>query len=262
MGTVVDSHCHLNYLDDPDAKLAAAACAGVNAVLCIAVNAEGFAEVADLAARHDSVWATAGVHPDSVTAADDLSWVRDAARQGRVVGIGETGLDYYRLEEDDTRARELQCERFAEHLAIAADANLPVVVHTRAAEADTRQLITAQPGVRGVLHCFTESWTLAQAALDQGYYVSISGIVTFRNADNVREVAKKVPADRLLVESDAPWLAPVPHRGQTNEPAFVHDTAAYLANLRGVSFDEFAAATTDNFYQLFGSALKSSSNSR
>jgi TatD DNase family protein len=256
VGTIVDSHCHLNYLDDPDARLAAAASAGVEGVLCIGVNREGFADVAGLAARHDHVWATAGIHPDSVSSTDDLTWVRETAQQGKVVGIGETGLDYYRLDEGDAATRSLQRERFAEHLAIAAAAELPVVVHTRAAEGDTQQLIAANHGTIGVLHCFTESWSLAEAALDCGYYVSISGIVTFTNADNVREVAKKVPADRLLVETDAPWLAPVPHRGKTNEPAFVRATAEYLATLRGVSYAELAATTSENFYRLFNAVRR------
>ena len=254
---LVDSHCHLNYLEDPDASLAAAHSRGVSGVLCIAVDQAGFGDVLALANRHEHVWATAGIHPDGVTAADDLSWISEAARLGQVVGIGETGLDYFRLDESDD-VRALQRQRFAEHLCIAADTGLPVVVHTRAAESDTRDLITSHTGARGVLHCFTESWELAKVALDCGYYVSISGIVTFKNADNVREVARKVPADRLLVETDAPWLAPVPHRGQTNEPGFVRDAAEYLAALRAVSVDELASATSENFFELFNAVPRRS----
>jgi len=164
-----------------------------------------------------------------------------------VVGIGETGLDYFQSNDNAVQQRN----SFAEHLELARAVGLPVIVHTRAAESDTRDLLLAHRDCIGVLHCFTESWQLAQTALDLGWYVSISGTVTFRNADNVRNVARRVPADRLLVETDSPWLAPVPHRGKPNEPGHVTHTAAFLAELRGQRPDELAAQTTENFARLF-----------
>jgi TatD DNase family protein len=170
------------------------------------------------------------------------------------------GLDYHQETEAAGRNRQREC--FAYQLSLAGKSQLPVVIHTRAAEADTLSHLRSQAGVIGVLHCFTESWDMASAALDLGYYISISGIVTFRNGDNVREVARKVPADRLLVETDAPWLAPVPHRGRKNVPAYVRDTAEYLAALRGTTLEELAQTTTANFFALFKKAQNSSSNSR
>jgi len=248
---LVDSHCHLNYLDDPDAKLATARALGVGAFLCIGVNESTHDAVVNIAARHPDVWASAGIHPES--AINDVSpdWVAAAARHDRVVGIGETGLDYFKIAGDAATVQRRQRDSFAAHLSIAHDLNLPVIVHTRAAEADTIDLLRAHPHTIGVLHCFTESWTLARAALDLGWYVSISGIVTFRNAENVRDVATRIPGDRLLIETDSPWLAPVPHRGKTNEPAYVTHTAAYLATLRGDELENLAAQTTANFSRLF-----------
>jgi TatD DNase family protein len=251
---LVDSHCHLNYLDDPDAKLAAARRVGVAEFLCIGVNASTHSAVMAIANRHDDVWASAGVHPESADAEASLNWVAAAAQLDKVVGIGETGLDYFKIEGDVEAVRRSQRDSFAAHLGIARDAGLPVIVHTRSAEADTLDLLRAHPGSIGVLHCFTESWALARGALELGWYISISGIVTFRNADNVRDVARRVPVDRLLVETDAPWLAPVPHRGKPNEPAFVTHTAAAVAALRGEELSQLAARTTENFRRLFGRA--------
>ncbi len=245
---LVDSHCHLNYLDEPVAALERARSAGVGAFLCIGVDAAGIDDVVGLAEAHDDVWATAGQHPDAAGGPRD--WLAARLTHPRVVAVGETGLDYFH--EPDAGAQRRQREAFDEQLSLAAAHRLPVVVHTRAAEADTLDLLRSHTGVRGVLHCFTESWDLAGAALDLGYYVSISGIVTFRNADNVRDVARRVPEDRLLVETDCPWLAPVPHRGQRNEPGFLPDTAAYLADLRGQTAEALAATTTANFEALFG----------
>ena len=245
---LVDSHCHLNYLDDPDAALTRARAAGVGAFLCIGVDAEGIDDVVSLADAHDDVWATAGQHPEA--AAGSRDWLAGRLAHPRVVAVGETGLDYFH--ESQPEAQRRQRTAFDEQLALASQHGLPVVVHTRAAETDTLDLLRAHSGVRGVLHCFTESWELASAALDLGYYVSISGIVTFRNADNVRDVALRIPEDRLLVETDCPWLAPVPHRGQRNEPGDLPDTAAFLARLRGCSPEALAATTTANFESLFG----------
>jgi TatD DNase family protein len=244
---LIDSHCHLNLLDDPDGALAAARARGVEGFLCIGVDEPGIAGVLALAERHADVWATVGQHPDASAA--DPGWIERFLRHPRVVAVGETGLDYYH--EDSVPGRALQRVRFAWHLEHAARERLPVVVHTREAEADTLDLLRSHPGVTGVLHCFTESWELASAAIDLGWYVSISGIVTFRNGENVRDVARRVPADRLLVETDCPWLAPVPHRGRRNEPAYVADTAVFVAGLRGITVDGLAMQTTANFKRLF-----------
>jgi len=248
---LVDSHCHLNDLDDCDARLAAARARGVGAFLCIGVNESTAAAVADIAQRHADVWCTQGIHPDSALQSDDRSWLERALQRERVVGIGETGLDYFRLAPDDAATRARQREIFAAQLALGSARRLPVVVHSRAAEADTLDLLRAHTQAVGVLHCFTESWQLARGALDLGWFVSISGIVTFKNAEQVRDVARRVPADRLLVETDCPYLAPVPHRGKRNEPAYVVDTAEFVARLRDVTIDELAETTTRNFARLF-----------
>jgi TatD DNase family protein len=254
---LVDSHCHLNYLDDPHERLAEARRRQVGAFLCIGVDQGTSRDVLALAQQYPDVWATAGQHPEGITGPCGLDWIMPLARATRrIVAVGETGLDYFRLDATDAarQVQRWQCDAFAAQLAIAAELELPAVVHTRAADDDTIAIIRNQPRVTGVLHCFTESWTLASAALELGWYVSISGIVTFRNADNVRAIAVQVPADRLLVETDSPWLAPVPHRGQVNEPAFVVDTAHYVAELRRVPFEVLAAQTTENFYRLFTGA--------
>lgn len=256
---LVDSHCHLNYLDDPEGCLIDARARGVDRFLCIGVDRTGIDDVVNLAERHRDVWATAGQHPEAAERRD-LGWISSYLDRSRVVAVGETGLDYHH--EADPEKQAIQRECFDFQLELAGSHGLPVVVHTRAAEADTLALIAAHPTVQGVLHCFTESWAMAQRALDLGYYISISGIVTFRNGGNVREVAQKVPQDRLLLETDAPWLAPVPHRGRSNQPAYVVDTAKVVADLRDCSLDSLAAATTENFLTLFGKIQNSSSNSR
>ena len=245
---LIDSHCHLNYLDDPDGAIERARQSGVTTCLCISVDEDGYAGVKALADTHEDVWATAGVHPDA--AEGNLDWIEAELSQPRVVAVGETGLDYFHAEDPAVQAR--QREAFAHQLNLGAKHALPVIVHTRQAEVDTLDLLRAHAGAHGVLHCFTESWSMAKQALDMGFFISISGIVTFKNADNVREVAAQVPADRLLIESDAPFLAPVPKRGKTNEPAFVAHTAAFLAELRGVDVADLCEQTGQNFVQLFG----------
>lgn len=253
---LIDSHCHLNYLSEPDACLDAARARSVDGFLCIGVDRDGIDAVLDLADRHRDVWASVGQHPDA--AGQPTAWIEPLLSRQRVVAVGEMGLDYYR--DPDAGARHRQQAVFEEQLALAAAHGLPAVIHTRSAEADTLTRLRAQPDASGVLHCFTESWELASAALDLGYYISISGIVTFKNGDNVRDVARRVPGDRLLVETDSPYLAPVPHRGRPNQPAYVADTAAYLAQLRGQTLADLAEATTANFYRLFSrAAVKSSS---
>jgi len=234
-------------LEDPADALLKARERGIRGFLCIGVDEPGIDAVLGLAEGHADVWATVGQHPDASVA--DPRWIERYLTHPRVVALGEMGLDYYH--EASSAGQALQQQRFDYQMGLAARADLPVVVHTRNAEADTLALLQRHPGVLGVLHCFTESWALAEAAIEIGYYVSISGIVTFRNAENVREVARRVPADRLLVETDCPWLAPVPHRGRRNQPAFVADTANFVAELRGTSSEALAAQTTANFYRLF-----------
>ncbi len=247
---LVDSHCHLNYLENPTAALARARERGVSACLCIGVEAAAIEEVLELAALHEDVWASVGEHPGSCSG--NAGWVAQYLDKPRVVAVGEMGLDYHY--ETDSEKQAAQRRTFEQQLALADEHQLPVIVHTRAAEADTLALLRDFPGVRGVLHCFTESWQMAEQALSMGYYISISGIVTFKNAANVRYVAERVPDERLLIETDAPWLAPVPHRGQKNEPAYVADTADFLAALRQTSAAELADVTRGNFYALFSAA--------
>jgi TatD DNase family protein len=255
---LIDSHCHLNYAglaERQEQVLANARERGIAGFLNISTRQSEWDEVVGAADRHDDVWATIGVHPHEADAHPDLgaSALIEAAAHPRVIAIGECGLDYYYDKSD----RAAQRERFQAHVEAARVTGLPLVVHTRDAEEDTAEILTREVGkggITGVLHCFTGSADLAAKALDLGFYVSISGIVTFKNAKDLQEVAKTIPQDRLLVETDSPFLAPVPHRGQTCEPAFVADTAAFLAELRDEPIDQLAEATTANFFKLFGKA--------
>jgi TatD DNase family protein len=256
--TLIDSHCHLNYeglAERQEEVLAAARVRGVGGFLNISTRQKEWDEVVAAAERHSDVWASIGVHPHEADAHPDLGAAAlvEAAAHPRVIAIGECGLDYYYDKSD----RAAQRERFGAHIEAARQTGLPLVVHTRDAEADTAEILTREVGkggVSGVLHCFTGSAGLARTALDLGFYISISGIVTFKNAKDLQDVAKTVPQDQLLVETDSPFLAPVPHRGQTCEPAFVADTAAFLSDLRDEPLDELAAATTANFFRLFNKA--------
>ena len=256
--TLVDSHCHLNYeglADRQDEVLAAARARGVQGFLNISTRQKEWGEVVGAAERFPDVWASIGVHPYEADAHPDLGAAAlvEAAAHPRVIAIGECGLDYYYDKSD----RGAQRERFGAHIEAARQTGLPLVVHTRDAEGDTAEILSREVGkggVGGVLHCFTGSAALARTALDLGFYISISGIVTFKNARDLQDVAKTIPQDRLLVETDSPFLAPVPHRGQTCEPAFVADTAAFLSDLRDEPLDELAAATTANFFRLFNKA--------
>ena len=256
--SLVDSHCHLNYeglADRQEEVLAAARARGVQGFLNISTRQKEWGDVVGAAERHPDVWASIGVHPHEADAHPDLGAAAliEAAAHPRVIAIGECGLDYYYDKSD----RAAQRERFGGHIEAARESGLPLVVHTRDAEEDTAEILTREVGkggVAGVLHCFTGSADLARKALDLGFYISISGIVTFKNARDLQDVAKTIPQDRLLVETDSPFLAPVPHRGQTCEPAFVADTAAFLSDLRDEPLDELAAATTSNFFRLFGKA--------
>lgn len=254
---LVDSHCHLNYpglVEDEAGVLDRARARGIGAFLNISTRQGEWPAVIAAAERHTDVWATVGVHPHEADQHPDLGAAAlvEAARHPRVIGIGECGLDYYYDKSD----RDSQRERFRAHIAAARDSGLPLIIHTRDAEEDTKAILADEPGVGGVLHCFTGSAELAAHALDLGFFISISGIVTFKNAKELQEVAKTIPEDRLLVETDSPFLAPVPHRGKSCEPAYVADTAAFLAGLRGVSVEQLADSTTANFYRLFARAVR------
>jgi TatD DNase family protein len=255
---LVDSHCHLNYegLAEREAEvLQAARARGVGAFLNISTRQREWHDVIAAAERNPDVWASVGVHPHEADAHADLGAAAlvDAATHPRVIAIGECGLDYFYDKSD----RQAQRERFEAHIDAARQTSLPLVVHTRDAEDDTAEILqraVGQGGVTGVLHCFTGSAELARKGLELGFFISLSGIVTFKNARELQETAKRVPLDQLLVETDAPFLAPAPNRGKTCEPAFVADTAAFLAQLRGEEPEAIADATTANFYRLFDRA--------
>ncbi len=250
----VDSHCHLDFPDlasDLPAVREAMAAAGVTHALCIAVNLPDWPAVHALAIAHADFYATVGVHPDYADtpepSVDDL--VTLAQRQ-KVVAIGETGLDYYRLQGD----LEWQRARFRTHIRAARRAAKPLVIHTRSAAADTLAIMRDEGAgeAGGVMHCFTETWEVARAALDLGFHISFSGIVTFRNAQAIKDVARRVPRERMLIETDSPYLAPVPYRGKRNEPAYVAYVAKEIGELRGEPAEAIGEATTENFFRLFG----------
>ena len=257
---LIDSHCHLNYAglaERQDEVLANARERRVAGFLNISTRKSEWGDVLGAAERNDDVWATIGVHPHEADAHPDLgaSALVEAASHPRVIGIGECGLDYHYDKSD--RAAQRDC--FQAHIDAARETGLPLVVHTRDAEDETADILgraVREGGVTGVLHCFTGSADLARKALDFGFYISLSGIVTFKNAKDLQDTAGWLPADRMLVETDSPFLAPVPHRGQTCEPAFVADTAAFVADLRDEPVEELAATTTANFFRLFNRAVQ------
>jgi TatD DNase family protein len=258
----VDSHCHLSF---PELReqlpriLADMQAARVAAALCICTTLEEFPDVLALATGQHNLWASVGVHPDteglSEPSVDDLCRL---AAEPKVIAIGETGLDYYRLNGRSVADMEWQRERFRVHIRAARRLGLPLVIHTRSASEDTIALLKEEgagaegSGVHGVFHCFTETMEVARAALDLGFHISFSGIVSFRNAADLREVARFVPMDRCLIETDSPYLAPVPYRGKTNSPAYVPHVATVLAAEKGMSAEEIGRATTANFERLFG----------
>lgn len=253
----VDSHCHLNfpqYADSLDVLRAEMSEAGVDRALCISTTLEGFPQVHDLAMRYDNFWATVGVHPDNEGVQEPtLDDLLTRARLPRVVGIGETGLDYYRLGERSVADMAWQRDRFRTHIQAARQTGLPLVIHTRMASDDTIAILKeeGQGEVRGVFHCFTESEAVARAALDLGFMISFSGILTFKNAVELRDVARFVPIERCLIETDSPYLAPAPHRGKTNSPAYVPFVARQLAELKGLDVQEVGRITSGNFEDLF-----------
>lgn len=254
---LIDSHCHLNYAnlgEDVPGVLARARAAGVGGFLAISCRVSEWPHVIAIADAHEGVWASVGIHPHEADEHPDTdaATLITAAAHPKVIGIGETGLDYYYDKSD----RERQKTSFRSHIQAARATGLPLIVHTRDAEADTLALLK-EPGegrLSGVIHCFTASQAFAEEALALGFYISLSGILTFKNARDLQETAKTIPADRLLVETDAPYLAPVPMRGKTCEPAFVAHTARFLADLRGMSVADLAATTTANFHTLFAKA--------
>ncbi len=255
---LVDSHCHLDFPDfedDMDAVIGRAAAAGVGAMLTICTHLSRFERVLGLALAHDNIFCTAGVHPHEAANEEDITPERLVELSGhpKVVGFGETGLDYHYQHSP----REAQKASFRAHIQAARETGLPLIVHSREADADMAEILTSEhqkAPFSGLLHCFGSGAALAEAALGIGFYISFSGIVTFKNAESVREVAKTVPLDRVLVETDAPYLAPAPKRGKRNEPAYTAYTSAFVAGLRGMEEGVFAAAPTANFFRLFALA--------
>jgi TatD DNase family protein len=252
----IDSHCHLDFPDlaqNLDGVLDAMRANNVGYGLCIGVNLRDFNKVLAVAQAHENLFATVGIHPDYEDEAEPtVAELARLADHPKVVGIGETGLDYFRLKGD----LEWQRERFRTHIQAAILANKPLVIHTREAAADTLRIMEEE-GARntgGVMHCFTESWEVAQAALGMGFYISFSGIVTFKNAAALKDVARKVPLDRMLIETDSPYLAPAPYRGKINQPAYVKYVAEEISRLRGITVEEVGEATSANFFRLFKQA--------
>jgi len=252
----VDSHCHINFPElkaDLDGVLGAMAANAVTHALCVSVTLEAFPEVLAIAERFPNVFASVGVHPDTEEGEEPaLERLLDLAHHPRVVAIGETGLDYYRLKGD----LEWQRRRFRTHIRAARQAGKPLIIHTREAAADTIRIMQEEGAADagGVMHCFTETAEVAQAAMALNFLISFSGIVTFKNATALKDVARMVPLDRMLVETDSPYLAPVPYRGKTNQPAYVRFVAEEISRLKSVGVETVARATTDNFFRLFKDA--------
>ena len=260
--TYTDSHCHLNMLDKKDNKptidyfVTNAKKRNVSNILSVCTKLEELEDILYIAEKYSTIWASVGVHPLDITSKiTNVEQIVELSSHSKIVAIGETGLDFHYSVE----TKEAQIKSFVEHLEAGKVANLPVIVHTREAQKETIDLLKnhASKDAVGVMHCFTEDITMAKQALDLGFYISFSGIVTFKNADNLREVAKYVPADKILVETDSPYLAPVPFRGKSNEPSFVVEVSDFVADLRNINKEKFAAITTANFFNLFKKARTS-----
>jgi TatD DNase family protein len=251
---LIDSHCHLDFpelADNLDEIMANMAAQGVGYALCVSVSLEDFPKVRVLAERHTNVFASVGVHPDYENVTEPTAEkLAELAEHPKVVAIGETGLDYYRLQ----GGPEWQRQRFRNHIRAARISGKPLIVHTRSAAADTLSIMEEEgaASVGGIMHCFTETLEVAERAMDLNFYISFSGIITFRNAAALREVARKVPLERILVETDSPYLAPVPHRGKTNQPAYVRHIAEEIARIKDLAPEVVAEATTRNFFRLIG----------
>ena len=255
---LVDSHCHIDFPDLAQRLpelLERMQNNGVGCAVCIGVNLEDFPRVLELAENHPQLYATVGVHPEYTdTEEPDQQRLLSLANHPKVIAIGETGLDYYWQKDRP----EWQRDRFRTHIRAAIACNKPLVIHTRESADDTLRLLEEEgaEAVGGVMHCFTENWDVAKRALDLGFYISFSGIVTFKNALVIKDVAQKTPLDRILVETDSPYLAPVPYRGKQNQPAYVLHVAEEIARLRGESLETITNATTENFFRLFKHAIR------
>ena len=253
----IDSHCHINFPELAARMPEILARMDENRVthaLCVSVDLPDFPQILALAEQHPNIFASVGVHPDyEDTPEPSVAQLVELARHPKVVAIGETGLDYYRLEGD----LEWQRERFRIHIRASRESRKPLIIHTRSASADTIRIMreegagVADGGVAGVMHCFTESLEVAEAAIEMGFYISFSGIVTFKSAKDLQAVARALPIERILIETDSPYLAPVPYRGKMNEPGYVPHVAEFIANLKGLPLREVAQRTTDNFFDLF-----------
>ena len=260
MTLLVDSHCHLDFPEFSEklgGVLERAKANGIGYLLCVCVDLQGYEEILQLAKRYGFIFASVGVHPNTDYIEENepsVDQLLELAFDPNVIAIGETGLDYFRSGGN----LDWQRDRFRTHIRAACRAQKPLIIHSRAARKDTIAILRDENAADagGVMHCFSEDWDMARSALDLGFYISFSGIVTFRNAGELREIAKKVPDDRILVETDSPYLAPVPVRGRTNEPAFVRYTANVVAELRGQEGEVFADQTTENFFRLFDSATR------
>jgi len=259
---LVDSHCHLNMLDldaldsSLDSCIDLAKENGVGHFLCVSVDLGTFDDVLNIAKKYPNVSASVGVHPNEELSDLEPSCEKlvELANHEKIVAIGETGLDYFRSEGD----LNWQRDRFRTHIAASINTDKPLIIHTRQAKEDTLNIMQEDNSkdATGVMHCFTEDYEMAKACLDLGYYISFSGIVTFKNATTLQDVAKKVPLDRILVETDSPYLAPIPYRGKTNQPAYVKNVAEFISNLRGIDIAELADITTNNFFSLFKAARR------
>jgi TatD DNase family protein len=254
---LVDSHCHLDIIKNttPETLVADAEAQGVSYFLTVAINLDHVPTLLDITQRMDNVYTSVGIHPTTdPDLAVDVDTLINLADDAKVIAIGETGLDYFRSEGD----LAWQQQRFRTHIQAAKEIDKPLIIHTREAAEDTLRILREENAatVGGIMHCFVEDWEVAQKAMDMGFYISFSGIVTFKNAKQIQDVAKKMPLNRMLVETDAPYLAPVPHRGKTNQPAYVRHVAEYISNLRQDSFENIAQATTNNFLQLNSKYIK------
>ncbi len=252
---IVDSHCHIDRVDleafggSVESMLSHAKELSVNQFLCVCIDLEHFDQVHNLALQHSNIYASVGVHPTEITSKEpSVEKLLELSSSERVIAIGETGLDYFRVKKDEA---DWQRDRFRRHIRASNKSEKPLIIHMRESKEDIIDILQKENAQSGVMHCFAEDWETAKAALDLGFYISFSGILTFNNANDLREIAKKVPADRLLVETDSPYLTPAPYRGKPNSPAYTYYVAEKLAEVRNTSIDEIAEVTTTNFKNLF-----------
>ena len=252
---IVDSHCHIDRVDldafggSIESMLEHASVLSVSKFLCVCIDLEHFNQVHDLALKYPNIFSSVGVHPTEINCKDpSVEDLLDYAKSERVIAIGETGLDYFHVKKDDA---DWQRDRFRRHIRASNESGKPMIIHMREAKSDTINILSEEKAQSGVMHCFSEDWETAEAALDLGFYISFSGILTFNSAQTLREVAKKIPAERILVETDSPYLTPVPYRGKPNSPAYTYYVAEKLAEIRNTSIDNIARVTTQNFNQLF-----------